>query len=123
MGDEELIAQLRDNNFDDAADRIEALLAAKEAAEARADERRAAEVNEHEWRMNAEAKLIVAEAALAAMTRERDAERETVARLTAALRFYSCEDGCNDCPARERDRIGCGWTARAALTQKEPTDG
>ena len=37
------------------------------------------------------------------------------ARLRAARSLYSCEDGCNDCPEHERDRVSCGWTARAAL--------
>ena len=37
------------------------------------------------------------------------------ARLREALSLYSCDDGCNDCPEHERDRVGCGWTARAAL--------
>lgn len=42
--------------------------------------------------------------------------RAKVARLEGALALYSCEDGCNDCPQNERDRVSCGWTARAALT-------
>ena len=37
------------------------------------------------------------------------------ALLREALRFYSCHDGCNGCTENERDLIGCGWTARAAL--------
>lgn len=37
------------------------------------------------------------------------------ARMRDALRFYSCHDGCNGCSENERDLIGCGWTARAAL--------
>ena len=37
------------------------------------------------------------------------------ARLRDALSLYSCGDGCNDCPEHERDIVGCGWTARAAL--------
>lgn len=32
-----------------------------------------------------------------------------------ALELYSCEDGCNDCAEDARDRVGCGWTARAAI--------
>lgn len=79
--------------------------------------------------------------ALAAMTKERDeykrlalageliaseqritegqlaAERAKVAKLVEALTFYSCKDGCNDCSENERDLIGCGWTARAAIKE------
>lgn len=40
-------------------------------------------------------------------------------KLVEALRLYSCEDGCNDCPEHERDRVGCGWTARAAIAEAE----
>lgn len=36
---------------------------------------------------------------------ERDALRAKVARLEGALALYSCEDGCNDCPQNERDRV------------------
>lgn len=108
--DEELIAELRealvpyDPDVDaqeywhglcgSAADRIEALLARAEAAEARADAMRQAvqHANDH------------ADAAIAdmeAMTRERDAERETVARLEAALRkaeqdFYEAANRFQD---------------------------
>lgn len=42
-----------------------------------------------------------------------------VRALVEALRLYSCEDGCNDCPEQERDRVSCGWTARAALAEIE----
>jgi len=38
-----------------------------------------------------------------------------VAELEAALRLYSCHDGCNECPEEKRAEVGCGWTARAAL--------
>ena len=41
------------------------------------------------------------------------------ARLRDALSLYSCDDGCNDCPEHERDRVGCGWTALAALRDRE----
>ena len=37
------------------------------------------------------------------------------ARLRDALSLYSCDDGCNDCPEHERDRVSCGWTALRAL--------
>jgi hypothetical protein len=47
-----------------------------------------------------------------------DALQVEVARLRDALSLYSCEDGCNDCPEHERDRVSCGWTARAALQEK-----
>ena len=39
------------------------------------------------------------------------------ARLRDALSLYSCDDGCNDCPETERDRVSCGWTALRALEQ------
>ena len=42
------------------------------------------------------------------------------ARLREALSLYSCDDGCNDCPEHERDRVGCGWTALRALEQGNP---
>ena len=41
------------------------------------------------------------------------------ARLRDALSLYSCDDGCNDCPETERDRVSCGWTALRALEQGE----
>ena len=44
---------------------------------------------------------------------------DRLARAEEALQFYSCHDGCNDCTENERDLIGCGWTARAALRGKE----
>jgi hypothetical protein len=40
---------------------------------------------------------------------------DKVAALMEALKLYSCGEGCNDCPQSERDRVSCGWTARAAL--------
>jgi hypothetical protein len=49
-------------------------------------------------------------------TRLKSAEAEAK-RLRAALSLYSCKDGCNDCPEHERDRVNCGWTARAALRE------
>ena len=58
--------------------------------------------------------------ALIDTTAERDALRERVARLEAALELYSCEDGCNDCPEHERDRVSCGWTALTALQEDTP---
>ena len=42
------------------------------------------------------------------------------ARLREALSLYSCDDGCNDCPETERDRVSCGWTALRALEQGSP---
>lgn len=45
---------------------------------------------------------------------------QEIEKLRNALEFYSCKDGCNDCPANERDRVGCGWTARVALTEVTP---
>jgi hypothetical protein len=45
-----------------------------------------------------------------------DAMQDELARLRGALSLYSCHDGCNDCPAHERDQVNCGWTARQALT-------
>jgi hypothetical protein len=60
--------------------------------------------------------------ALIDTTAERDALRERVARLEAALELYSCEDGCNDCPEHERDRVSCGWTALTALQEDTPND-
>ena len=62
--------------------RIDAALKGEEAAEARVDACRASEVNEHEWRMDAEAKLFAAEAAL-------DAEKARNARLEEALLWCS----------------------------------
>ena len=59
---------------------------------------------------------------LGEVTAERDALRERVARLEAALELYSCEDGCNDCPEHERDRVTCGWTALTALQKDTPND-
>ena len=53
---------------------------------------------------------------------ERDALRDRVAKLEAALALYSCEDGCNDCPEHERDRVTCGWTALTALQKDTPND-
>lgn len=62
--------------------------------------------------------LAAAQAAAEADYRARIAaalDLEPVAKLVEALELYSCDDGCNDCPAHERDRVGCGWTARVAL--------
>ena len=50
---------------------------------------------------------------------ERDALKAENARLREALSLYSCDDGCNDCPKTERDRVSCGWTALRALEQGE----
>ena len=44
---------------------------------------------------------------------------EKVQALVEALTFYSCEDDCNDCDPSDRDRVSCGWTARAALAALE----
>ena len=44
---------------------------------------------------------------------------EKVKALVEALTFYSCEDDCNDCDPSDRDRVSCGWTARAALSALE----
>jgi hypothetical protein len=60
--------------------------------------------------------------ALIGTTAERDALRDRVAKLEAALALYSCEDGCNDCPEHERDRVSCGWTALTALQKDTPND-
>ena len=49
---------------------------------------------------------------LAARIEELEAEN---ARLRDALSLYSCDDGCNDCPKTERDRVSCGFTAYTAL--------
>ena len=49
-----------------------------------------------------------------ALDRALKAEAE-VARLREALKLYSCHEGCNDCAEHERDRVSCGWTARAVL--------
>ena len=51
---------------------------------------------------------------------EREALKAENARLRDALSLYSCDDGCNDCPEHERDIVGCGWTARAALGKATP---
>lgn len=51
----------------------------------------------------------------AALEAERDA-------LVKALTIYSCEDGCNDCPMTERDRVSCGRTAFVALTKIKGDD-
>ena len=45
-----------------------------------------------------------------------------LAKAVEALELYSCEDGCNDCPEHERDRVGCGWTARATLAAIKAAD-
>jgi hypothetical protein len=43
-----------------------------------------------------------------------------IAALVVALRFYTCtDDGCDGCPEQGRDRVGCGWTARATLAAIE----
>ena len=68
---------------------------------------------EHEGWQSAAMKLMEK---LSAAEAEAAALRAKVARLEGALALYSCEDGCNDCPQNERDRVSCGWTARAALT-------
>ena len=60
--------------------------------------------------------------ALIDTTAERDALRKRVARLESALALYSCEDGCNDCPEHERDRVSCGWTALTALQEDTPNE-
>jgi hypothetical protein len=49
---------------------------------------------------------------------ERDALRAENDRLRGALSFYSCGEGCNDCPESGRDCVSCGWTARTALDEK-----
>lgn len=97
MTDEELIARLRkykDDLLSITADRIEALV--KESAEMEAE---------------AHAHIELWGKAL----REKAAVEARAERLEAALQFYSCKDGCNDCSENERDLIGCGWTARVAL--------
>jgi hypothetical protein len=38
-----------------------------------------------------------------------------LAKAVGALALYACDDGCSECPESERDRVSCGWTARAAL--------
>ena len=48
---------------------------------------------------------------------ERAALKAENARLRDALSLYSCDDGCNDCPETESDRVSCGWTALRALEQ------
>lgn len=78
-------------------------------AEARAD---AAEAERDKHRRNWEQAFnanTALEAQIAAITAQ-------VERLTGALEFYSCKHGCNGCTENERDLIGCGWTARAALS-------
>lgn len=71
------------------------------------------------WQANA--RLIALSPDLArqviALTADNAALRAKAEKLAEALQLYSCEDGCNDCPEHERDRVGCGWTARAALTE------
>ena len=44
-----------------------------------------------------------------------------VKELNVGLRFYSCADGCNECHEHERDRVNCGWTARALIETDTPT--
>jgi len=58
--------------------------------------------------------------ALIDTTAERDALRERVAGLEVALKFYSCEEGCGNCPENRRDQGNCGWTATAALQKDTP---
>jgi len=40
-----------------------------------------------------------------------------VVGLEAALRFYDCSGACDECTEDKRDRVYCGWTARAALAK------
>jgi hypothetical protein len=41
------------------------------------------------------------------------------AKAVEALRFYSCDNSCDECPVSERGRVSCGWTARAVLAEIE----
>jgi hypothetical protein len=52
---------------------------------------------------------------------ERNALLEArLAKAVEGLRFYTCtDDGCDGCPEQGRDRVGCGWTARATLAEIE----
>lgn len=150
MTDEELIARLRDEGDESryafnegadprlcaaAADRITALLARAEAAEKGADE-------QYTRMLDA---LTQAVASRAAMKAERDAERETVARLAAenaelreevkaylavwadehARRGGLPEGHLHPAHYDRMAELGCRMEAftRAALTQKEPTNG
>ncbi len=45
-----------------------------------------------------------------------------LAKAVEALELYSCDDGCNDCPEHERDRVTCGWTASVALAAIKEND-
>ena len=67
----------------------------------------------------ANAAFIAAAHDMAALIAELEAQLETALK---ALDFYSCDDGCNECPEHERDRVSCGWTARAALAAIKETD-
>ena len=107
------------------------VIAMEQAATARAE---AAEARAVEMEGNAQAAIAVFESEREARQKaesERDALyadlcttdariaelKAEVARLREALSLYSCDDGCNDCPDHERDRVSCGWTAYAALNK------
>ena len=76
------------------------------------DERDEANKRGDAWRFRAD----IAEVKLA----------ECEARLGKAvdvLRFYTCtDDGCDGCPEQDRDRVGCGWTARTTLAEIENSE-
>lgn len=55
----------------------------------------------------------VADTAMADMK----AAEAALAKAVEALRFYSCDNSCDECLVSKRDRISCGWTARATLAE------
>ena len=76
-------------------------------------------LNTQARRCEANAAFIAAAHDMAALIADLEAK---LANAVAALTFYSCEDGCNECPESERDRVSCGWTARAALAAIKEND-
>ena len=150
MSDEELIAQLKNSKGwptlgKAAAARIEALTEQLEAARADAKEAEVyAEGLERDLKTCCMAQTVM-DNTVAELEKERDRWREIanneavegeanrnagltleakLAKAVEGLRFYTCtDDGCDGCPEQGRDRVGCGWTARATLAEIEGEKG